>query len=118
MTLALKPAIVFPPGHPANQAAQSEREREWKTGRERKGALERGRDGCHGYFPGDASTLVYLLVEGACTAGPLTEQMCMCACLCVHGCLSACVCVGGVGVGVGVGVCAWLNVHAQTHQDS
>lgn len=28
VTLALKPAIVFPPGQPANQAAQSERERE------------------------------------------------------------------------------------------
>lgn len=105
MTLALKPAIVFPPGHPANQAAQSERE----SGR--KGALERGRDGCHGCFPGDASTLVYLLVEGACTAGPLTEQMCVCACLCAHGCLSAC-------VGVGVGVGAWLSAHTQTRQDS
>lgn len=77
----------------------------------RKGALERGRDGCHGCFPGDASTLVYLLVEGACTAGPLTEQMCVCACLCAHGCLSAC-------VGVGVGVGAWLSAHTQTRQDS
>lgn len=26
VTLALKPAIVFPPGHPANQAARSERQ--------------------------------------------------------------------------------------------
>lgn len=66
VTLALKPAIVFPPGQPANQAAQSERARERERGEER----ERGRDGCHGYFPGDASALVYLLAEGACTAGP------------------------------------------------
>lgn len=53
---------------------------------------EKGRDGCHGYFPGDASTLVYLLAEGACAAGPLAEQMCVCACLCVHVCSSARVC--------------------------
>ncbi len=73
VTLALKPAIVLPPGQPANQAAQSERERETERERERDREREResgGRDGCHGYFPGDASTLVYLLAEGACTAGP------------------------------------------------
>lgn len=56
----------------------SQRDRE----REKDGVKKRGRDGCHGYFPGDASTLVYLLAEGACTVGPLTEQMYLCVFVC------------------------------------
>lgn len=93
VTLALKPAIVLPPGQSAKQAAQSERERE------RDRVRKRGRDGCHGYFPGDASTLVYLLAEGARTAGPLTEQMCNCVCLRVR---------------VSVSTCDWMQLNAQT----
>lgn len=41
MTLALKPAIVLPPGGLTNQAAQSERDRanqRGKTGKKGKGA--------------------------------------------------------------------------------
>lgn len=71
MTLALKPAIVFPPGRPASEAAQSVRDGGLaREERERWREAEGGKDGCHGYLPGDASALVYLLAGGACTAGP------------------------------------------------
>ena len=81
-----------------------------ESARERGREGERGRDGCHGYLPGDASTLVYLLAEGACTAGPsrwadvyvcvcvwtrvfisMWLCVCLCVCVCVRACVRACV---------------------------
>lgn len=47
-----------------------------------------GGHGCHGDLLKDVSTLVYLWAGRACTAGPLTEQMCVrtfvCACVYQH----------------------------------
>lgn len=73
----------------ASQPGGSVRERE----REKDGVKKRGRDGCHGYFPGDASTLVYLLAEGARTVGPIAEQMYLCVFVCPRLFIKRWVCV-------------------------
>lgn len=83
MTLALKPAMVLPPGQTTRQLSKRKRESDHS---ENEGELgERGGGhGCHGDLLKDARTLVYLWAGRACTAGPLTEQMCVRTRLCVH----------------------------------
>lgn len=81
VTLALKPAMVLPPGQTTRQLSKRKRV---ITVRMRESWESRGGHGCHGDLLKDVSTLVYLWAGRACTAGPLTEQMCVRARLCVH----------------------------------
>lgn len=81
VTLALKPAMVLPPGQTTRQLSKRKRV---ITVRMRESWESRGGHGCHGDLLKDVSTRVYLWAGRACTAGPLTEQMCVRARLCVH----------------------------------
>ena len=73
VTLALKPAIVFPPGQPANQAAQSEREREreGKRGRERERRLP-------WLPPGRCEHTCLSVGRGSVHGGALSLSRCVC----------------------------------------
>lgn len=66
------------------QPGNSVREREWSQWEWGRVGRAGGGHGCHGDLLKDVSTLVYLWAGRACTAGPLTEQMCVRARLCVH----------------------------------
>lgn len=81
VTLALKPAMVLPPGQTTRQLSKRKRV---ITVRMRESWESRGGHGCHGDLLKDVSTLVYLWAGRACTAGPLTEQTCVRTRLCVH----------------------------------
>lgn len=99
VTLALKPAIVFPPGHPANQAAQSERERVEDREREEGSARERERR-LPWLLPGRCEHTCLSVGRGSVHSGPSHwADVHVCVFVCTWVFISMCVWGGGCWCG-------------------